>query len=141
VNRFLPAACLIAGVAATLIVGAAGTDAGDTPAPTAPAVQTLNGSDAAPAVTVPDTPTVKTLNDTDPANDADDASAPTVTPEPGSPATIKLPIAQMGPNIVIPPCPTEDSENCYWDAAQRGNGIGTSFIRFDGVTYYPEGTR
>lgn len=34
------------------------------------------------------------------------------------------------------PCPTEDSDNCYWDAATRGNGQGTSFIVVDGVVYY-----
>lgn len=26
------------------------------------------------------------------------------------------------------PCPFEDSENCLWNAAQRGNGIGQSFL-------------
>jgi hypothetical protein len=26
------------------------------------------------------------------------------------------------------PCATEDSTNCYWDASQRGNGTGTSFV-------------
>lgn len=27
----------------------------------------------------------------------------------------------------LPPCPTEDSVSCYWDAQQHGNGIGRSF--------------
>lgn len=36
------------------------------------------------------------------------------------------------------PCPTEDSTNCYWDAAQHGNGSGVSFVDVDGVTYYPD---
>ncbi len=26
------------------------------------------------------------------------------------------------------PCPTEDSQGCYWDAAAHGNGQGTSFV-------------
>lgn len=26
------------------------------------------------------------------------------------------------------PCATEDSTACYWDASQRGNGTGHSFI-------------
>ena len=43
------------------------------------------------------------------------------------------------PDRTLVPCPEEDSDNCYWDAAQRGNGVGTSFITLDGVTYYPEG--
>jgi hypothetical protein len=28
----------------------------------------------------------------------------------------------------LPPCPTEDSTGCYWDAALAGNGRGESFI-------------
>lgn len=27
----------------------------------------------------------------------------------------------------LPPCPTEDSVSCSWDAQQQGNGIGRSF--------------
>lgn len=32
---------------------------------------------------------------------------------------------------LLPPCPTEDSTNCYWDAEHRGNGVGTSFIHLE----------
>tara|TARA_R110000851_G_scaffold4520_1_gene18457 strand:+ start:2180 stop:2584 length:405 start_codon:yes stop_codon:yes gene_type:complete len=28
----------------------------------------------------------------------------------------------------LPPCPTEDSTACYWDASERGNGHGHDFI-------------
>jgi len=28
----------------------------------------------------------------------------------------------------LPPCPTEDSHDCYWDARTMGNGEGRSFI-------------
>lgn len=35
-------------------------------------------------------------------------------------------------------CATEDSDNCYWDAATHGNGTGTSFISLDGVLYFAE---
>lgn len=40
---------------------------------------------------------------------------------------------------MLPPCPTEDSVSCYWDASTRGNGEGRSFIAHaDGsVTYTP----
>lgn len=38
----------------------------------------------------------------------------------------------------LPACVSEDSEDCYWDAAIMGNGGGTSFVRWGGVTYYPE---
>jgi outer membrane biosynthesis protein TonB len=34
----------------------------------------------------------------------------------------------------LPPCPTEDSDNCYWDATIRGYGQGSSFVTIDGVT-------
>lgn len=43
------------------------------------------------------------------------------------------------PTLSLRPCPIEDADNCYWDAARFGNHEGTSFIRLDGVTYYPEG--
>ncbi len=42
------------------------------------------------------------------------------------------------PGDLLPACATEDSRNCYWDAEQRDNGRGTSFIDIAGVTYYPE---
>lgn len=28
----------------------------------------------------------------------------------------------------LPPCAEEDSTACYWDAPNRGNGLGDSFI-------------
>ena len=43
----------------------------------------------------------------------------------------------------LPPCPTEDSTDCYWDATQQGNSTGQSFATYQGhtVTYdVPEGT-
>lgn len=36
----------------------------------------------------------------------------------------------------LPPCPTEDSDNCYWDADVRGNGQGISFTVRNGNVYY-----
>jgi hypothetical protein len=29
---------------------------------------------------------------------------------------------------LTPPCPTEDSTNCHWDAQVQGNGNGYDFI-------------
>lgn len=29
---------------------------------------------------------------------------------------------------ILPPCETEDSHNCRWDATTMGNGGGTSFV-------------
>lgn len=34
----------------------------------------------------------------------------------------------LAPTPALPPCPTEDSTGCYWDAATQGNGVGTSFV-------------
>lgn len=34
----------------------------------------------------------------------------------------------MDPGDLLPPCLTEDSTHCYWDASERGNGIGHDFI-------------
>ncbi|AVR56880.1 hypothetical protein PBI_TRISCUIT_5 [Microbacterium phage Triscuit] len=43
---------------------------------------------------------------------------------------------------VLPPCATEDSDNCYWDASRQGNGEGRSFSIEDGVvTYWDETQR
>lgn len=39
---------------------------------------------------------------------------------------------------VLPPCATEDSANCYWDADTQGDGTGTDFVDLDGTAYYPE---
>lgn len=35
---------------------------------------------------------------------------------------------------LLPPCPTEDSTNCFWDATVNGNGMGQSFFEYDGIT-------
>jgi len=34
---------------------------------------------------------------------------------------------------ILPPCATEDSSNCAWNAADRGNGYGRSFIDIGGA--------
>lgn len=36
----------------------------------------------------------------------------------------------------LAPCEFEDSANCYWDASERGNGQGDSFVDVDGTAYY-----
>ena len=33
------------------------------------------------------------------------------------------------------PCPTEDSDDCYWDATKQGNGIGVSFVTVSGHVF------
>lgn len=40
----------------------------------------------------------------------------------------------------LPACPTEDSDDCYWDARLHGNGAGRSFVTVDGVTLYSDGS-
>ena len=35
----------------------------------------------------------------------------------------------------LPLCATEDSINCRWDSQLQGNGVGSSFIDVNGVTY------
>ena len=35
-------------------------------------------------------------------------------------------------------CPTEDSEQCIWNAHTMGNLSGRSFIRWENVTYYAD---
>lgn len=57
------------------------------------------------------------------------ASAATPTPTATAEAT-------PTPSPTLPPCPTEDSDNCYWDAQTMGNGEGQSFVTQDGETTY-----
>lgn len=38
--------------------------------------------------------------------------------------------------FAIPPCATEDSDFCAWDATTRGNGLGRSFISWEGEVYF-----
>lgn len=38
--------------------------------------------------------------------------------------------------LILPPCATEDSSTCYWDASTHGNGTGSSFIDVGGDVYY-----
>ena len=35
---------------------------------------------------------------------------------------------------VLPPCATEDSDNCYWDGGE--NGKGNAFVVIDGKVFY-----
>lgn len=37
---------------------------------------------------------------------------------------------------ILPPCAEEDSDNCYWSASERSNGLGLSFVTINGNTYY-----
>lgn len=30
--------------------------------------------------------------------------------------------------LLLPPCATEDANNCHWDATTNGNGQGSSFV-------------
>lgn len=34
------------------------------------------------------------------------------------------------------PCETEDARVCTWDASSQGNGTGTNFIDYYGLTVY-----
>lgn len=47
----------------------------------------------------------------------------------------------LGSSTNLAPCPTEDSDNCFWDADAQGNGEGRSFVTIDGHVYYLDGAR
>ncbi|AXC37862.1 hypothetical protein SEA_JACKO_2 [Microbacterium phage Jacko] len=34
----------------------------------------------------------------------------------------------LTPPTTLPPCPTEDSSHCYWDASNNGNGLGSDVV-------------
>ncbi|WP_289445418.1 hypothetical protein, partial [Klebsiella pneumoniae] len=36
---------------------------------------------------------------------------------------------------LLRPCRTDDGRHCYWDASQRGNGVGDDFITTRGHTW------
>ena len=38
--------------------------------------------------------------------------------------------------VVLMPCQSEDSTDCYWNAQERGNGRGRSFVNIDGAVFY-----
>jgi hypothetical protein len=44
-------------------------------------------------------------------------------------------VTHEGRAVTLSACPTEDSDNCFWDGMQHGNGRGQSFYTLDGVTY------
>lgn len=47
------------------------------------------------------------------------------------PASLPAVFTHKGQQVTLPPCPTEDSNNCYWDAGERGDGYGQSFYVID----------
>jgi len=51
-------------------------------------------------------------------------------------ALVVVPFLDKLEAAILGPCPTEDSENCIWNAQTMGNHAGRSFIRWEGVTYY-----
>lgn len=40
-------------------------------------------------------------------------------------------------SIALTPCEFEDSRNCYWNASERGNGQGSSFVNVAGFVVRP----
>jgi len=107
---------------------------------TAPSVQEYTAPDASTVVTR-DAATATQPEPTTPPMYG--APKPVAMPPAGSAASIPVPptVGNAEPgDRVIPPCENEDSPNCYWDAATMGDGTGTSFINWDGVYYYPEGS-
>lgn len=52
-------------------------------------------------------------------------------------AGIGTSVVDTSPNPpALPACETEDSDNCWWDATEHGNGEGLSFVVIEGeVTY------
>ena len=41
--------------------------------------------------------------------------------------------------IVLPPCTMEDDADCHWQAHERGNGMGQSFVNVNGIIYEWDG--
>jgi hypothetical protein len=54
-------------------------------------------------------------------------------------ALLTAPSAAVGAPIPLPPCHTEDSANCVWDAPHMGNHTGRSFVNVGGHIVYLDG--
>jgi hypothetical protein len=55
----------------------------------------------------------------------------------GGLVTIFIAVLGVVPNVhYLPPCRTEDSDNCIWSGTVNGNHIGRSFVVIDGTVYY-----
>lgn len=108
----------------------------DAPAP-APVTVSESAAPVEPAP-VTDTPAIVT----DPVEPI--AECPEATAEDGScvPFAFYEDTSSIGPFYDLAPCTSDgpaESENCYWDASERGDGTGSDFILLNGVTYYPGG--
>lgn len=40
--------------------------------------------------------------------------------------------------LLLPPCHTEGSANCHWDASAQGNGVGHSFVNLAGSVFWTD---
>jgi len=46
--------------------------------------------------------------------------------------------ASQGCESIMPPCDSEDSTGpCFWDARERGNGLGSSFVAIPDMGVVP----
>ena len=50
-------------------------------------------------------------------------------------ATLPAVFTHEGQEVTLRPCEFEDSDNCYWDAGERGNGRGQSFYVINGQVF------
>lgn len=147
-HRILPLTLGVALGAALVACTAGALGTPDAPAPDEEVSVTVVGAPtptATPveAVVVPpvvDPPTIVdeashdgTLNE----DDATDEPDPVIV-DGDRPAQAPEDVIDSLPDIVLVPCPEEDSRNCYWDAATMGNGVGRSFVNIDGRMYYEE---
>lgn len=58
-------------------------------------------------------------------------------PEPTKPVEpVPAKTTQRPTTVELPPCLTETSENCYWNARVRSNKVGMSYVNIDGSIYY-----
>lgn len=73
-------------------------------------------------------------------NPADVATPPDKEPNPADPLTNPdyylywINVGEMM-DALTTPCATEDSHNCFWDAANVGNGLGENYTDINGVYY------
>lgn len=156
--RFIRDAVASLLLAATMVLGGlaltGGTLATDQPQPTdQPQIVEAVGTMPTPTpepieAVVPNPPSVTAEPEPEPAEDVPAICEPglllTETGEcvdPSFYADPTAPVMPEGPTYRLSPCLDEYGTGayaCYWDAQNRGNGLGRSFVLIGGTVYYAE---
>jgi len=151
-NRFnQPVSAASQAIVAAIVLGgtfalsAARADEEPTPVdkPTSEAVQVVEAQDVVEDLSRPVEVYPVTVDEPAPV---EPTAEPTPEPEVFAPMPVAEPeveVSSIGPFYTLEPCAADEIPagfvpNCYWDASERGNGVGYDFIWWEGEVFYPE---